>query len=312
MKKNKYISIGKSILSKDLFKPIINPLDNYSFKPDGGLWSSKYIDDPKECLSEWYKYLFYDDNKNKTFFRDWKNACLFTLKENAKILKIDNFQNFLSLTNKYPYLNKYLNNINPNVERYKTVDFQKLADVYDGVFVDIWSLNFYSDVFSKWFVPTLLLFNLDCINNYDSAIIKWSKDPFLHSWENDLDCNPKLIITNQNQKVSEYTKDFLKLLNIARKNLKSTYKHANYESYDSYLSSAITDAKLSTKKAINDNISLYISIVNHYQDNFPISKDSLLSHIASIILSENLKEKQEEIQNLPKSKTRDKKSFRQF
>ena len=43
MQKKQYITIGNPIISKDIFRNILRPLDNFSFKPTGGLWASEFI-----------------------------------------------------------------------------------------------------------------------------------------------------------------------------------------------------------------------------------------------------------------------------
>ena len=41
MKEKEYITIGNPIITKDVFKQILRPLDNYTHKPIGGLWASE-------------------------------------------------------------------------------------------------------------------------------------------------------------------------------------------------------------------------------------------------------------------------------
>ena len=56
MQKKQYITIGNPIISKDLFRNILRPLDNFSFKPTGGLWASEFISNFNK-ISPWYDYL---------------------------------------------------------------------------------------------------------------------------------------------------------------------------------------------------------------------------------------------------------------
>lgn len=41
MKETKYITIGTPIISNDIFRNILRPLDNFSLKPTGGLLGIK-------------------------------------------------------------------------------------------------------------------------------------------------------------------------------------------------------------------------------------------------------------------------------
>ena len=56
IKERKYITIGNPVITNDTFRNILRPLNNYGFKPTGGLWASEYIS-PYQRISPWYEYL---------------------------------------------------------------------------------------------------------------------------------------------------------------------------------------------------------------------------------------------------------------
>ena len=110
MKEIKYITIGTPTLSNDIFRNILRPLNNYGFKPTGGLWASEYIL-PYSRICPWYDYLL--DAKSLAAYiskyRDLTTGAIFTLKESANILTINNFEQIISLSKKYPSCHHILN-----------------------------------------------------------------------------------------------------------------------------------------------------------------------------------------------------------
>ena len=40
MKENEYIMVGAPIITREVFRSVLRPLNNYGFKPSGGFWSS--------------------------------------------------------------------------------------------------------------------------------------------------------------------------------------------------------------------------------------------------------------------------------
>ena len=91
-----YITIGTPILTKELFRNVLIPLNNYSFKPSGGLYASEHINN-YYTISPWFKYL-----KHTEGIASYKNifqSVIFTLKDTAKILYIA--FTFTILSNKY-------------------------------------------------------------------------------------------------------------------------------------------------------------------------------------------------------------------
>ena len=54
MGKKEYITIGIKTITKELFRNVLRPLDNQTFRPDGGLWASDYR---PYTISPWLQYL---------------------------------------------------------------------------------------------------------------------------------------------------------------------------------------------------------------------------------------------------------------
>ena len=90
MKETKYITIGTPIISNDIFRNILRPLDNFSLKPTGGLWASKF-NLPYGKICPWFDYLLDARGIARSIseYRDLTKATIFTLKENANILTIN-------------------------------------------------------------------------------------------------------------------------------------------------------------------------------------------------------------------------------
>lgn len=169
MKNKKYIMVGSPIISKELFRNVLRPLDNYNFIPNGGFWASDYIDEYK--ISEWNKYLHQipelADAKNTT------QSTIFTLKDDAKILTIETADDILSLSKKYPSYHHTLGYIDDITDRTTLFDFEMLSKDYDGIYLNYKNISKENKtmVFKDWVVNTLLLFNLDCIKEYQRAPI---------------------------------------------------------------------------------------------------------------------------------------------
>lgn len=88
MQKQKYVTIGLPEISKDIFRTVMRPLYANEIKPYGGLWASRFVS-PKFCISDWHDYLLYQSDE-LAYIKNVNIGCLFTLKENARILRIEN------------------------------------------------------------------------------------------------------------------------------------------------------------------------------------------------------------------------------
>ena len=40
--KKQYVTVGTETISSNIFRKILRPLNNYTFKPTGGLWAAEF------------------------------------------------------------------------------------------------------------------------------------------------------------------------------------------------------------------------------------------------------------------------------
>lgn len=152
-----YLSVGKGSLDPESFEPIKN---TDSIKPLGGLWATKHNLN-SVCYNDWVNYL----TENPAIFYHKYMGCdipsvFFALKEDANILNI-NCKTMLNIA-------KHIHHTEDG-----QLDFEKLAEVYDGVYIDVRGLHKdgmheYEDLYC---VNTLILFNLNCIDYYKQALV---------------------------------------------------------------------------------------------------------------------------------------------
>lgn len=145
-------------INKEKFNPVINAL--LPIKPSGGLWASvyrPYIDEENYFInSEWDEFIQYELNDKIK-----KNSICFNIKQNSKIMIIDNENDCNQLFKMYESeedSNKFL----------KFLDFEKMVvDGLDGIYLTSEGqqrtrLSFPYNLYG-WDVESLLLFNLDVI-----------------------------------------------------------------------------------------------------------------------------------------------------
>lgn len=282
-----YITIGTKNIAEDIFRKILRPLDINFYKPNGGLWSSEFIS-RIYCISEWHDYLLYEDQETASY-KNINAGAIFTLKNNAKILNIDSEEKIIELSQKYPswhYILTHYDNPELNI-----IDFETLSKDYDGVEVSINKLGYNKPglTFNSWSVNTLLLFNLNCIEKYQSvdievSLFNYDKRPYISKIS-----NPKQVLNH-----SEYYEEVYNYITIIfNKILKATnYQKTNYQEYFNYLINC-------TEKCIDLALSMQkpnINIINtRLKDNdIQISNETLIRNIAYNYLSEYLAKNKEE------------------
>lgn len=170
MDKQKYITIGTKTITKEIFRNILRPLNNYYFLPTGGFWAAPYN---KYTISPWFDYLI--DNRDSYLEKRINNASIFTLKDDAKILTIDNYETLKKIIEKYPSYHHLLNYYKNQNSNELSINYELLSKDYDGIYVNYKNFEYSRDtiIFKEWDVNTLLLFNLEAIDNYTSAHIKF-------------------------------------------------------------------------------------------------------------------------------------------
>lgn len=282
-----YITIGTKNIAEDIFRKILRPLDINFYKPNGGLWSSEFIS-RIYCISEWHDYLLYEDQETASY-KNINAGAIFTLKNNAKILNIDSEEKIIELSQKYPswhYILTHYDNPELNI-----IDFETLSKDYDGVEVSINKLGYNKPglTFNSWSVNTLLLFNLNCIEKYQSvdievSLFNYDKRPYISKIS-----NPKQVLNH-----SEYYEEVYNYITIIfNKILKATnYQKTNYQEYFNYLINC-------TEKCIDLALNVQkpnINIINtRLKDNdIQISNETLIRNIAYNYLSEYLAKNKEE------------------
>ena len=282
-----YVTIGTKNIAEDIFRKILRPLDINFYKPNGGLWSSEFIS-RIYCISEWPDYLLYD-NQHTASYKNINAGAIFTLKNNAKILNIDSEEKIIELSQKYPswhYILTHYDNPELNI-----IDFETLSKDYDGVEVSINKLGYNKPglTFNSWSVNTLLLFNLNCIEKYQSvdievSLFNYDKRPYISKIS-----NPKQVLNH-----SEYYEEVYNYITIIfNKILKATnYQKTNYQEYFNYLINC-------TEKCIDLALNMQkpnINIINtRLKDNdIQISNETLIRNIAYNYLSEYLAKNKEE------------------
>lgn len=156
----KYLTLGTKEITEEKFNKIKNR--NSNLKPTGGLWLTQYCE---ETYNPWIDYIL--ENSYLFFYKykyNFEQDCsIITLKNNTKIINLNN--------NTFDYLLKEYPNNN-------VISYEKLSEDYDGIYVDLFKLK--SSTLNEetkrnlntFGVNTLLLFNLKCIDYYQSGTVK--------------------------------------------------------------------------------------------------------------------------------------------
>lgn len=300
MKEKKYITIGTPIITKEIFRNVLRPLNNYNFQITGGFWSSEYLNDAYN-ISDWFSYL--QQIKEIALEKNLNQSTIFTLKENAKILTIDNPNIVYELARKYPSYHYILNYYEDATNKNIIFDFEKLSQNYDGIFVNKKNLTpeINYTIFKDW-VNSLLLFNLDCIKEYQTA-------PIIYDIE-----DPYSIPYIDKYKISDYKKIeeesyehqiLFKIVNQIFMDLMSQYNNYSFEDYDEYFSIVIQNIQ-KTIFIIKEEQDLLITKIkeNLQEKNISTSKNIIYTNVTLNFLTKYLIQENEKIKTLPETKTK--------
>lgn len=305
MQKKQYITIGNPIISKDLFRNILRPLDNFSFKPTGGLWASEFISNFNK-ISPWYDYLK-EAKSIATYmlrYKDLKLASIFTLKENANILIIDSVNQILELSKKYPSYHHILTNNNNII-----FDFEEISRKYDGIYLNYNNLLYQTTIntFDSWNVNTLLIFNLDCIKEYQTVKINIDfedYDPLPYIDDKDISM-PKEIQAESNtyRKLSNNIKAIYN-------ELEPLYINNKIKNYNEYLESLVLCAnKVLEISTITKEKEIHIIKETLKEQGINIDTKIIIRNIVLNYLSNYLNKEKNNIINLEKSQTKERKRY---
>lgn len=299
-----YITIGTPIITKEIFRETLIPLNNYSFKPSGGFYASEHINN-FYTISPWFRYLKRADGIAR--YKNINQSTIFTLKETAKILYIDSLEKVLELAKKYPsYHHKLIHH--KEINSTNTIfDFETLAEHYDGIYVNV--NKFYNEigtiVFDTWRVNSLLLFNLDCIKEFRTAPIDIDKkgDYLIPNIKEEKIKMPEVIKEEsyEHKAIIQSAEDiYLELMD----------NYQIFKDYDQYLS------------IITNNISKLIPILSQKEEQkineiikylhakgINISKEHLIENFSLNCLSKYLKKDRNRIKTLERSKTKEVKRY---
>lgn len=144
-----YVHIGNDYISKDLWVNIIN--DGNRTKPIGGLWTSPF-NNVEGSISDWSDLLL--ETPRLLYGHSCDKGCLLKINAKSNICDFSNSQEVQRIIQMHNML--------------KSIDYEKLSTLYDGVFVSPYALSYQlrHGLFENWDVRTLLIFNLDIIESY--------------------------------------------------------------------------------------------------------------------------------------------------
>ena len=162
----KYLTVGTRDITEELFRDIEDATID-SLKPKGGLWLTVF-DERYKNYNEWVDFildepviLFYKNRHNSI----WEQPCsLVTLKDSANIFYLNGKDSLDYLKLNYPL----------NGQKFS---YQEISQIYDGIFIDMYGLlceikdlETRNKIF-KFGVNSLILFNLSCIDYYQSGTV---------------------------------------------------------------------------------------------------------------------------------------------
>lgn len=279
-----YITIGTKNISRDAFRQVLRPSHQNFYKPNGGLWASEFIS-KINCICQWHDYLLYEDPETAAY-KNINEGALFTLNDNSKILTLDSTKKIIETSAKYPSYHHMLSN-NDIENKLHIIDYESLAKDYDGIYVSVNQLGFneISNTFIPWSVDTLLLFNLECIKEYQSVDIFTSSSPY--------GMPPHITNISTSKQVLPHSEYYKEIYNYIRETFEKLISEIeipfhNYLDYYNKTIETIKDtititAEIQTKKINYINERLKANNIN-------ISNKELVATIAYNYLSTYLKE----------------------
>ena len=312
MKETKYITIGTPIISNDIFRNILRPLDNFSLKPTGGLWASKF-NLPYGKICPWFDYLLDARGIARSIseYRDLTKATIFTLKENANILVINKTAQILELAEKYPSYHHLLNHNFEISEKTTLFDFENISKIYDGIYINYENIYYEnkSTVFDTWSVDTLLLFNLNCIKEYQSVKINVNFHdlyplPYIDMKK---DLSTLKLISNRSINYNE----IYNYVESIFKELTKDIKVQSFSNYDEFFETIIYYANEALKIAtISKEKEIKLIQESLKENNLEITEKIIIRNIVLNYLSEYLYQEQDKIITLPKTPSSKRKMYK--
>lgn len=306
MQNKTFIMIGAPIISKDIFRTILRPLNNYGFKPEGGLWASEYKNNIYN-ISNWLTYLTYEA-RSIAAYKDINNSVIFTLNKNAKILTINTAEQVLKLATIYPSLHQQLGYFSDIKPKNTIFDFEEIKNDYDGIYIDCNYFNnqFETDVFDTVKVSSLLLFNLDCIKEYKTAPIIFDID--------DPESIPYIPEVSKPITIEDETQEHMLLSKLSKEiflEQMKNYDNYNFQDYDEYLYIITQNIKTLIKKLESNYLSLAEQIIKNLENKGMYrNKNLIIQNTVLNYLPEYLKQDEQRIKSLPKTKVKTPKTYK--
>ena len=160
----KYLTVGTKDISEELFRPVTDTNLSKSMKPTGGLWFTEYDENIKN-YNRWVDFmicrphiLFYKSQGSNPFVQP---CSAVSLKSDSSLYVLHNDQTLDYLMKCFPLDGKF--------------SYKELSKYYDGIYVNLGGLflgKYDKDIlkkFSSFDVSSLILFNTDCIDYYQSG-----------------------------------------------------------------------------------------------------------------------------------------------
>jgi len=292
--------IGTKTITKEIFRNVLRPLNNYYFLPTGGFWSAPYNE---YTISPWFDYLI--DNRSTYLEKNINSASIFALKDNAKILTIDNYETLKDIIEKYPSYHHLLNFYKEQTNSELSINYELVSKDYDGIYINYKKFEYKNDtiIFKDWDVNTLLLFNLDAIEDYTSANIKFYLPGSLSYYS--LEEEEKHTIQEESiyhKKISKYVEMIFNEYIIKKK-----YFY-DYNNYFTYLIECVKKCiKLAEKSKRKE---AYIIKDMLKEEGINATTNLIIQRICINTLSNYLRDNAYKENNLPKTKIKEKKEYK--
>lgn len=304
MEKKRYVMVGTKTITKEIFKPVLRPLNNHTYIPLGGFWSCEYKDNFN--ISEWFYYMI--DSGDSIDEKNIEEAVIFTLKDNARILVINDYEDLKKVISKYPSYHHLLNYYKDVTSKEESINFELLSKDYDGISINYHNL-FNSNktaVFTNWAVNTLLLFNLDVIDSYTKCNINYYL-PGSYYYRNLIE-EPNLYHIEEE---SIYHKEIFDYAKIVFDKIVSTKN--TFNDYDEYFKHLINCSK-ETIEIIKNNKSDIANIIkeNLEKENIYTTEEKVIINIVLGVLSNYLRDHVEIEKTLPKTQRTEKYKIKEY
>lgn len=211
-----FFHFGSNNILKELWLNIQTCQSGTNYiKPYGGIWTS-HTNNYSIC--DWLEYKEEKDPMNFDIYVGQKPSCLVKFKDDSKLLKIENNNDFKNLKdsgytkkletpieiNRYTFYTKIIDEI---------IDYDKIANEFDLLYVS----NIYDDYFRNYSVISMLGLNPESIEYYKSVEADY--------------INHQIIKVGEKQYVAEPTQEYSDLIN----KIRALFTNIDYKNYDDYI-----------------------------------------------------------------------------